>query len=45
MQQKYIMKKIEINFYRNKIIVAKKSTDYIELHRSYVELQNKLKQN
>ena len=42
--KKYNMKKIEINFYRNKMSIAKKrSTDYKELHRSYVELQNKLK--
>ena len=32
------MKKIEINCYRNK-----RNTDFKELHRSYVELQNKLK--
>ena len=38
------MKKIEINFYINKMIIAKKRcTDYKELHRSYVELQIKLK--
>ena len=37
------MKKIEINFYRNKMIIVKKSIDYKELQRSYVELQNKLK--
>ena len=38
------MKKIEINFYRNKMTIAKKrSTDHKELQRSYVELENKLK--
>ena len=38
------MKKIKKNFYRNKMIIAKKgSTDYKELQRSYVELENKLK--
>ena len=42
--KKYIMKKIEINFYRNKMIIAKKrSKEYKELQRSFVELQNKLK--
>ena len=38
------MKKIEINFYRNKMIIAKKrSTDYKELQRFYGELQNRIK--
>ena len=44
MQQKVYYEKIEKNFYRNKMTIAKKgSTDYKELHRSYVEIQNKLK--
>ena len=36
------MKKIEMNYYRNKMI-TEINTDFKELHRSYVELQNKLK--
>ena len=40
MQQKIYYEKIEINFYRNKMIndySKKGSTDYNELQRSYVE--------
>ena len=45
--KKYIMKKIETNFYRNKMIIAKKEGQIIKNYMfftwSYVELQNKLK--
>ena len=41
--KKKYYEKIEVNFYRNKMIITKKITDCKELHRSYVELQNKLK--
>ena len=33
MQQKYIMKKIEINFYRNKMILAKKEAQIIKNYK------------
>ena len=40
--KKYIMKKTEINFYTNKMIIAKKETQNIKKkHGSYVELQKK----
>ena len=42
--KKYILKKIEINHYRNKMITeTTKNTDFKDLVRSYVELENKLK--
>ena len=41
--KKYIMKKLEINYYRNKMIVETKETLNIDLVRSYVELENNLK--
>ena len=33
MQQKYIMKKVEINFYRNKMIIAKKEAQIIKNYK------------
>ena len=38
------MKKIEKDYYRNKMITeTKKNADFKELHKSFVELQNGLK--
>ena len=42
-QQKNIMDKIEINYYRNKMTTEIKNTDFKDLVRSYVELENKIK--
>ena len=41
--KKYIMKKIEINYYRIKMHTGKKNTEFKDLVRSYVELGNRLK--